>query len=423
MTTPTYVSPFTGTVVQPTDVSYLALALTNNTPLYWPAVVNETQVAVARIIDCTPATTLLSIFLPDASQGTVGSDILIRNLGSVPFTVNSYLQDNAVSIPAGTSKYFYLADNSTPDGVWNNVTFGTGTSSADAASLAGYGLSTTLSGKLATSSNIIQVSASPTIAESSRASTYVWNSGAGSFTLPSYSSILSGWYIGFRNNGTGSLTISPQSPSTINGAPSITTNPGDSGIIIYDISSGNFFTVGWAVPNSITFSAATYDVDSISGSALNLVSNAPIIETYVALSGTRTTNLNVTLPAITQLYVLVNNTTSGLYNIVINVSGSTTPPLTLHAGDVVVAGTDGGTIFPISQASVSNFVAGDGSASAPSFTFSSDTTTGMYLASSHVLGLTVNSVEMLNLDNTNILDPQISTVATFNAGLIPGGVF
>jgi len=423
MTTPTYVSPFTGTVVQPTDVSYLALALTNNTPLYWPAVVNETQVAVARIIDCTPNTTLLSIFLPDATQGTVGSDILIRNLGSVPFTVNSYLQDNAVSIPAGSAKYFYLTDNTTPDGIWNNVTFGAGTSSADAASLAGYGLSTTLSGKLATSSNIIQVSASPTIAESSRASTYVWNSGAGSFTLPSYSSILSGWYIGFRNNGTGSLTISPQSPSTINGAPSITTNPGDSGIIIYDISSGNFFTVGWAVPNSITFSAATYDVDSISGSTLNLVANAPIIETYVALSGTRTTNLIVTLPAITQLYVLISQITSGAYNIVINVSGSTTPPLTLYAGDVVVAGTDGGTIFPISQASVTNFNAGNGSATAPSFSFTNDLTTGMYLASSHVLGLTVNSVEMLNIDNTNTLNPQMSTTATFNAGLIPGGTF
>jgi hypothetical protein len=30
---------------------------------------------------------------------------------------------------------------------------------------------------------------------------------------------------------------------------------------------------------------------------------------------------------------------------------------------------------------------------------------------------------MLEMDNTNTLDPQVSTVATFNAGLIGGGTF
>jgi hypothetical protein len=423
MTTPTYVSPFTGTVVQPTDVSYLALNFSSNTPLYWPAVVNGTQVAVARIIDATASTTGLSIFLPEADQGTVGTDILIRNMGSNTFTVNSYLEDNAVSIPAGTSKYFYLADNSTPDGIWNNVTFGTGTSFADAASLAGYGLSTTTSGTLATSNNIIQVSSSPVIAESSRASTYVWNSGAGSFTLPNYRSILAGWSIGFRNNGTGALTISPISPSTINGASSITVNPGDSGIIIYDVSSNNFFTVGWAVPNSITFSAGTYDVDSISGSALNLVANAPIIETYVALSGIRTTNLYVTLPAITQLYVFISEISSSAYTIILNVSGSTTSPIILNSGNIIIAGTDGGSIFAITAYSSTTFKASNGSASTPSISFLNDTTTGMYLQGVGVLGLSANQVEMLNLDNTNLLSPQVSTPATFTAKLIQGGVF
>ena len=41
MTTPVYTSPFTGTVVTPTDVSYSSLTFSVNTPLFWPAIVNQ----------------------------------------------------------------------------------------------------------------------------------------------------------------------------------------------------------------------------------------------------------------------------------------------------------------------------------------------------------------------------------------------
>lgn len=425
MTTPTYVSPFTGTVVQPTDVSYLALNFSSNTSLYWPAVVNGTQVAAARIINATASTSGLSIYLPEADQGTVGSDILIRNLGSTAFTVNSFGQDSAVSVAAGTSKYFYLTDNSTPDGVWSNVTFGTGTSTADAASLAGYGLATTLSGKLATSNIISQVSSNLFLTASSQATTYIWTSGVGTFTLPTYASIPTGWYFGFNNNGTGALTIVPQGTATINGLSSVVINPGGSGIVIYDSNSGNFFTVGWAVPNNVTFSAATYNVDTISGSTLNLVSNAPIIQTYESVPGTRSTNLYVTLPAITQLYVFISTISSLAYNVIINVSGSTSPPFVLTSGAVVIAGTDGGTVFPISQtSSIANLIAANGSATAPSFSFTNSLNTGMYLASAGVLGLTANGIQLLNLNGSNTGNLQLSTTATFTAtGGIAGGTF
>ena len=136
---PIYTSPFTGTVVQPTDVSYYELNFSANVQLYWPAVVNPQQVPAARIIDCTPSTSNLVVSLPEANQGTTGADILIRNFGGVAFTVEDFAGTGSVAIPAGVSKYFYLSDNSTSAGVWQNVTFGAGTSSADAASLAGAG--------------------------------------------------------------------------------------------------------------------------------------------------------------------------------------------------------------------------------------------------------------------------------------------
>lgn len=418
----TYTSPFTGTVVQPTDVSYYALAFSTSTQLYWPAVVNPTQVPAARIMDCTPSTTGLYIYLPQGDQGAVGTDILIRNNGSYAIIVAAFGGTQTVSVAAGTAHYFYLSDNATTAGTWQNVTFGTGTSSADAASLAGPGL-TTIGGQLATNTNIVETSSTPTITNASRSSTIVWTGGNGTFTLPNYTSLNGGWFISFRNNGTGTLNITPTSPSLINGLTTISANPGDSGFIILEPSTGNFFTVGWAVPSNVTFTSATYDVDSISGSTFSLVSYAPIIQTYVALSGTRTSNLAVSLPAITQIYILVNNTSSGAYNISFNVSGASTPPIVLGAGQVATVLSDGNSIFALTQTTTGYFFAVNGSASAPSYSFANDSHTGMYLLGTSVLGFSANSIQMMRIDNTNTAAPVITTPATFNAGLISGGLF
>ena len=105
---PTFTSPFTGDVVQPTDVSYYALSFSSNTQLYWPAVVNGSDTPAARIIDCVASTGGLTILLPDATQGAVGEDILFRNLGANTFTITDANGGGSVSVTAGTSKYFYL---------------------------------------------------------------------------------------------------------------------------------------------------------------------------------------------------------------------------------------------------------------------------------------------------------------------------
>ena len=419
---PTFTSPFTGTVVQPTDVSYYALSFSANVQLYWPAVVNPTQVPAARVIDATPSVASLIITLPEANQGATGTDILIRNFGAVAFTVQNFGGTGSVSVPAGVSKYFYLSDNSTSAGVWQNVTFGTGTSSADAASLAGLGL-VALAGKLNTTQNIIEVSSPPTITDNSRASTFVWTSGNNTINLPTATSLTSGWFIAFRNAGTGTLIFAPQGTSLINGGVSLDVNPGESGFIMFQQSTNNFFTVGLATPSNVTFTSSTYDVDSIIGNTFSLVSYAPIIQTYVALSGTRSATLAVTLPATTQLYVLVNDTGQPTYNVTFKVSGSLQTPISLADGAIALVLSDGNFLYVISQTTTNIFLAINGSAAAPSHSFISNTNTGMYLVGTSVLGLSANSTNMLRLDNTNTLSPQVSTPATFNAGLIGGGTF
>ena len=422
MTTPVYVSPFTGTVVTPTDVSYYALSFGSNTQLFWPSTVNSSETPAARIIDCVATTTGLSIALPQGNQGTLGSDILFRNLGAQAFTVTDYDNGASFTVPVGISKYVYLTDNTTEAGVWNNVTFAAGTSFADASSLAGAGL-TTVSGKLATTQNPIDLTSSPVINDGSRAATFVWNAGVGTFTLPISSSLSNGWYIGFRNSGTGSLAINPTSPNTINGLTTITANPGDSGFIIFDSNTGNFITVGLAPVNNVTFTAATYDVDTIPGNTFSLTSFAPIIQTYIAQSGTRTNTLAVTLPAITQIYILVNNTNQTGYNITFQNQGSSQPPLIVSAGNVVTVLSDGLNLYSLTTASTGLFYAANGSASLPSFSFVNDTTTGMYLVGTSVLGLTANGHQIMQLDNTNLSQPLVTVNATLNAQLIPGGTF
>lgn len=419
---PIFTSPFTGTVVQPTDVSYYALSFSANVQLYWPAVVNPTQVPAARIIDATPSVASLIIKLPEANQGTTGADILIRNFGAVAFTVQDFAGTGSVSIPAGVSKYFYLSNNSTSAGVWQNVTFGAGTSSADAASLAGPGL-VALSGQLNTTQNIVEVSSPPTINNASRASTFIWTAGNNTINLPTAASLTAGWFIAFRNTGTGTLTFAPQGTSLINGNATLDTNPAESGFILFQQSTGNFFTVGLAVPSNVTFTSSTYDVDSIIGGTFSLVSYAPIIQTYAALSGTRSTTLAVTLPATTQLYVLVNETGQAGYNITFQVSGSLQTPISLADGAVALVLSDGNFLYVISQSTTNVFYAINGSAAAPSHSFTSNTNTGMYLVGTNVLGLSANSINMLTIDNTNTLSPQVSTPATFTAGLISGGTF
>jgi hypothetical protein len=419
---PTFTSPFTGTVVVPTDVSYYALNFSTNTQLYWPAVVNPTQVPAARIIDCVPSTAGLTVILPQGDQGAVGTDILIRNRGASNFTVTAFGGTQSVTMTAGTSRYFYLSDNTTTAGTWQNVQFGTGTSAADAATLQGAGL-TTISGRLAVTGNIVEVSSVPVLLNTSRAATFVWTGGNTTFTLPTALSLTAGWFIGFRNNGGGTLTLVGQGTSLINGTASVDVNPGDSGYLIFQETTGNFFTVGLSVQSNVTFTSATYDVDAIAGASLSLVSYAPIIQTYVALSSTRTVNLNVTLPAITQLYVLINDTGQPGYNITFQVSGSAQTPIVLTDNQTALVLSDGNFLYVLTQTVTGVYLANNGSVSAPSFSFNSNQTTGMYLVGTSILGLTTNATQILRLDGSNTSDLQVSTAATFNAKLIPGGTF
>jgi hypothetical protein len=80
-------------------------------------------------------------------------------------------------------------------------------------------------------------------------------------------------------------------------------------------------------------------------------------------------------------------------------------------------------LYTLTQTTTSTFYATNGSAALPAFSFISDNFTGMFLGGTSILGLSANGTEILNLDGTNTLAPEITTPAIFNAGLISGGTF
>lgn len=421
----TFVSPFTGDVVQPTDVSYYSLNFSTDQVLVWPnyAVPGATTVPAARIMDCVATTTGRTITLPAGNQGSVGTDILFRNKGSNSFVVEDISGAQSVTIAAGGSRYFYLVDNSTVDGVYSNVEFGAGTSIADAASLVGSGL-TNQAGRLETSTTVQEISVAPTLDEESRAIAYVWNGGAGTFNLPDPTTLSAGWFIMVRNGGTGTLSVAAYTGSSIDNSTTATLYPQDSSIIVFDSTTGEFFTVGLTRPSILSYTAASYDVDNISGSTLNLVTYAPTIETFVAFSGTRTTDLNVILPAITQVYIVSNATGQPGYAVTFQVTGSTQPPISVSDGTAVILLSDGNNLSILStQSVVGNFLANDGSVSAPSYSFTSDSSSGMFLNDIHRLGIAAYGTNMLDIDARNLGDLQLKTPAEFTAALIRGGTF
>ena len=192
---------------------------------------------------------------------------------------------------------------------------------------------------------------------------------------------------------------------------------------MYDVNTLGFITVGWQTSANVSFTAATYDVDAVPTDTLNLVSFAPIIQTYIAQSGTRSTTLDVVLPAITQLYILVNETDQVGYNITFVNEGSSQTPVPLSAGNTLILLSDGQTLFTLTQTTTGLFYANDGSAAVPSFSFTNNTSTGMYLVGTNILGLTANGVQIAEFDNSNLLQSTVTLSARVVAELIDGGTF
>jgi hypothetical protein len=408
-----YVSPFTGDVIQPTDVSYRAVTLTANTQLNWPSNSTTNADYAARIMQVTASTAGLSMYMPPADQTSVGNDALIRNIGSNTFTVKDYAGTGTiVSVAAGESKYIYITTNSTSQGTWGVIAFGVGTSGADAATLAGYGL--VASGATLNQSHpSAAITTGTTFAATDRAQTRVWGGGAGTATLPAAATLGNNWFTLFKNNGTGSFTVSCTGAELIDGNSTKTFNPTESAFIV--CTGTAYVTIGYGVSTSFVFTALTKNV---TGGSVLLTNNeaANNIQEYV---GNLVSNVTVTFPPIVNLYVISNQTTDNGFSLTVTTGLGFTA--TIPPGQQATLICDGVNFLNANttQAGASTVSLLDGSVGTPSLNFAAETNTGVYRPAAGEFGISVLGTQKFKATATGV---TVTGSGTFTTG-IAGGTF
>jgi len=410
-----YNSPFTGNVIQPTDVSFRAVTLSANTQLQWPINGNATDDVAARIMNVTATTSGLALWMPPANQTSVGNDALIRNVGANSFTVRTFGGVNTIiTIAAGETKYIYVTSNATEAGTWGNIAFGTGTSAADAASLAGFGLLANGS-TLNQSHPAVSLIAAYTFATSDRAQTYIWTGGATTATLPVASTLGNNWFLLFKNNGSGTVTIGTTSSELFDGNTTKSFAPGESAFIV--CTGTAFVTVGYGQSSDFQFNVLTKPV---TGGPYTLSANEAS-NTIQFYTGTLVSNVTVTYPPVANLYVISNQTVAGGFTLTVTTGILGSASAVIPAGGQATVVCDGTNFYNANttQAGATAISLSNGTAGAPSLNFASETNTGVYRPGAGRFGISVLGSLVLDTTASGV---SVTGTGTFSGG-ISGGAF
>lgn len=407
-----YNSPFTGQVIQPTDVSYRAITLSANTTLSWPINGNATDNYAARIMDVTATAGSLQLAMPPANQTSVGNDALIRNVGANSFEVTDFDGNSIVAVAAGKAEYIYITDNPDTAGTWGIIAFGVGSSSADASALAGFGLLAS-SGTLNQSHPVSALADGVTFSGVDLAQGKVWSGGAGQVYLPTATSLGANWFTLLKNNGTGTLTVTCDGIETLDGSISKNFAPNESAFILCTGSS--FVTVGYGVSNLFNFTAL---VKPVTTGTYNLTANE-ISNTIQEFVGTLTGNVTVVYPPVVNLYVVSNQTVAAGHSLTLTTGSGATA--VVPAGNQATVFCDGTNFYNANtvQAGASSLSLVDGSASTPPLNFALEVDTGIYRIGAGQMGVTVLG-NLITAFTANGID--VTGSGNFSAG-IPGGSF
>ena len=416
----TYIDPFTGLTINPSQVGYESLSISTDTALQWPINGNTSNV-VAGIIEVTATTTGLKLFMPPATQVSEGQSVIINNVGSNPFTLVDNSGNTIFYSNTGVIEYIYLTDNTTTNGTWKAFTFGAGSSSATASQLVASSGGTyvgglTVNGQyLQQNYNVKIIYSNYTPVYNDLASLVLWQGGVGSLTLSASTNFKAGWYVIVRNGGTGILTITPSGSETIDGNTNAQLQLTESFVLVNNGSGWNTFAYGRS--NAFFYTQLQLNVTG----GTTTLTTAQASNTIQEFSGTLTSNQIIILPSTVQLYSLQNNTT-GAFSMTFKTSVSGGLTLNLPSGQTILAICDGKNVYNAQTAPVSSattFTVGNGSAGAPSFNFAGDTTTGLYLPSTGQLGFAISGGNSMTLTGSGL---SVVGTVTASAG-IGGGTF
>lgn len=311
-----YTDTFTGSPVQTTPTSYLELTISVSTELSWAPYNEDNSNVVANVMEVTASNSSLTLTMPDATEASNGQGTIIRNMGANSFEVLDNGGGSIQVVAAGEVFWIYVTDNSTAAGSWSSFQYGTGTSSADAAALDGYGLAA-IGGTLNVAFPVNSYATGFTLNSGYRAQVINWTGGADTIALDAAATLGNNFFFLIRNSGSGTVTIDPNGSETIDGAPTLAIDTDESGIIACNGSA--FYSVGKYNAQTITF---TRLVKSVAGSSDITLTSGEAGYDIQEYTGTLSGNISVIVPtAVSRWWVY--NATSGAYSLTVKtVSGS-----------------------------------------------------------------------------------------------------
>jgi hypothetical protein len=413
----TYNSPFSGDVIQPTDVSYQRYYLTASINLYWPINgVPATYDVAARIMDISASANGFSITMPPANQASVGQDALFNNTGAYDIDVIDYSSGAITTVLAGKSSYIYITYNANTAGTWGVIDFGTTTSSNNAATLAGFGL-LAISNTLNQSHPTQAILDGSTFSASNRAQTMIWGGGAGSVTLDSATSIGDNWFILLKNNGSGTLTVNCSGSDFIDLQSNKTFQPNESALIVCDGSG--YVTIGYGTSSTFFFSALTKALAA--GTYVLTTSEAQsIIQEYV---GTLTGDVVVVYPPVVALYVISNQVVDNGHTLTVTTGIGGASTVLVPPGQQVSLICDGVNFYNANTVQAGSTVVSlnNGTVGTPSLNFASETSTGIYRIAAGNMGVAVLGVNIATFNSSGLT--IAGTITATNYANISGGAF
>lgn len=387
---PSFTSLFQGaSPILPAFPMFLSLGLSSNIVLEWPTELNsQNGDIVPEILEINATAPNLAIQFPDATLVSGGYSILVNNIGAQTFAVLNSVGATIATVASGEVWQLYLADNTTPAGVWRVFQFGAGVSNANAAALAGAGLkaiTTTLNERiLVTGKN-----ASYVIVNGDRATCLEWTGGSGGiFTLPDPGVTGADWFCYIKNDGTGTLTVNPTA-GTIDGQATLAVGPNSSAIFATD--GANFITIGFGQQLNSIFS---FIVINLAGDVGNVPLTGPQLNRIsYKFTGALAGNTTVIVPGTIQQYWVDNETSGGSLSFGTGV-GTT---VTVAPGQRNILYCDGTNVVAAVTLGSTGF--GPGTVGAPSIFWNDNVTTGLYEPAANEIGFAISGVQAGFIDS------------------------
>lgn len=299
---------FNAITVYPSEVGYQSYTLTTSTQLTWPEIGDTNSNLASAFIRASSTVTGAGFIMPDATQISPGRANRFRNIGSIAFPIFSLSGSTIATVSAGQDVLLSNIDNTTLGGLWDTEQLGVGTSSADAAFLAGAGLTVSTGGQIMFNwPSFFNATSGFSLTHTSRATNNIWTGGAGTWNIAfDADTVNNGWIASVKNEGTGILTVSGNFAATIDGG-TIQLSPGDSSFIVSagnGGSSSGFYTIGLTNANASNSVAIELDDSHVNNTLTNAqaANSIFIIQGSINVSGGST----VIFPQVAGEYTIIN---------------------------------------------------------------------------------------------------------------------